>query len=113
MDDLQDSARTGWLAQLAFRARVALRTSSHEAAVTAAADGGGVGCLARFRADREPRLVRLAAPSETPEAGIWLVAHKDNRQNARIRAALTNITEGVRKRAEKLSPGDTALLSNG
>jgi DNA-binding transcriptional LysR family regulator len=112
IDDIQGSTQAGWLAQLAPRARVALQTSSHEAAVTAAANGGGLGCLARFRADREAGLVRLAAPSEVPKSGIWLVAHKDNCHNARIRAALNHITEGVRKLADQLSPGDTGARSN-
>jgi hypothetical protein len=43
--------------------RLALQTSSHEAAVSAAVHGGGLACLARFRADREDWLIRLAVPS--------------------------------------------------
>ena len=59
LEDIQDATQTGWLADLAPGARVAIQTSSHEAAVSAAIHGGGLACLARFRADREPGLVRL------------------------------------------------------
>ncbi len=106
LDDIQDSAQTGWLANLATRARIALQTSSHEAAVAAALHDGGLACLARFRADREPTLVRLAVPSPVPSAGVWLVVHRDNRRNARIRAALTHITECVRRLGNQLDPLD-------
>ena len=40
-EDIQDATQTGWLADLAPRARVALETSSHEAALAAAVHGGG------------------------------------------------------------------------
>ena len=106
LDDIQDSEQTGWLAALAPRARIAIQTSSHEAAVTAALHGGGLACLARFRADQETGLARLAPPTPVPDTGIWLVAHKDNRGNARIRATLTFITDGVRQRAKQLHPAE-------
>ena len=92
LNDIQDATQTGWLADLAPRARVALQTSSHEAAISAAVHSGGLACLARFRADREEGLTRLAVPSPVPSAGIWLVVHRDSRPTARIRAALTHIT---------------------
>ncbi|RYB01360.1 LysR family transcriptional regulator [Lichenibacterium ramalinae] len=106
LDDLQDSDQTGWLAALAPRARISLQTSSHEAAVVAAVHGGGLACLARVRADREDGLTRLATPSPVPDTGIWLVAHKDNRGNARIRAVMTQITDGIRTMAPRLNPAD-------
>lgn len=104
LDDLQDSDQTGWLAALAFRSRVSLQTSSHEAAVVAAMNGAGLACLARFRADQDERLTRLPTPSPVPNTGIWLVTHKDNRTNARIRAVLTHITESIRAQASQLNP---------
>ena len=106
LDDIQASSQTGWLANLAPRARIAMQTSSHEAAVSATMHHGGLACLARFRADREPSLTRLVVPSPVPGAGIWLVVHQDNRRNARIRAALTHITECVRNLADQLHPID-------
>ncbi len=106
LDDIEDATQTGWLADLAPRARIALQTSSHEAAVAAAVHGGGLACLARFRADREPGLVRLVAPSPVPSTGIWLLVHRDNRATARIRAVLTHITECIRQRADELHPNN-------
>ncbi len=104
-EDLQDATQTGWLSDIASGARVSLVTSSHEAAVSAALQGGGIACLARFRADREPGLVRLSAPA-VPASGLWLVVHRDNRQTPRIRAALTHITEWVRHLAPRLDPAE-------
>jgi DNA-binding transcriptional LysR family regulator len=104
LDDNQEMTQTQWLTDLASRARVAMQTSSHEAAVAAAAHGGGLACLACFRADCEAQLVRLDVPSQAPNADIWLLVHKDNRDNPRIRIALTHITERVYRLHDKLEP---------
>jgi DNA-binding transcriptional LysR family regulator len=101
--DIQDARQTGWLIDRLPRARVALQTSSHAAAVAAAVHGGGLACLARFRADHEPRLVRLPGPP-VPAAGIWLVVHRDNRHTPRIRVVLTHVTACVRALAGQLAP---------
>ena len=105
-EDIEDASQTGWLTDRAPWARVSMQTSSHEAAVAAAIHGGGLACLARFRADREAGLQRLAIPPPVPTASIWLVVHRDNRQIPRIRAVLTHITEQVREMAPKLYPAD-------
>ena len=107
LEDIQDATQTAWLADLAPRARVAIQTSSHEAAVSAAIHGGGLACLAHFRADKEGGLVRLEVPSRIPAADMFLVVHRDNRQIPRIRAALTHITEWVRRQADELLPVST------
>jgi len=107
LEDIQDATQTGWLADLATRARVAIQTSSHEAAVSAALHGGGLACLARFRADAEPGLVRLAVPSRVPSAGMWLVVHHDNRETPRIRVSLAHITDAVRTLRLSLCPADS------
>ncbi len=106
LEDIQDATQTGWLTDLAPRARIAMQTSSHEAAVSATVHGGGLACLARFCADQEAGLVRLPAPSPVPSAGIWLLVHRDNRETPRIRVALTHITEYVRSRHDSLNPAD-------
>ena len=105
-DDIQDAAQIGWLDGLAPRARVAMQTGSHEAAVIATLHGGGLACLARFRADRERGLSRLATPAPPPGAAIWLVVHKDNRATPRIRVTLTHLTDCVRDLAGALDPAD-------
>ena len=106
LEDIQDATQTGWLTDFAPCARVAMQTSSHEAAVLAAVHGGGLACLARFRADHETGLTRLATPLPIPGAGVWLLVHRDNRQTPRIRVALTTITECMRKHLDALNPPD-------
>ena len=112
LEDIQDATQTGWLADLAPRARVAMQTSSHEAAVSAAIHGGGLACLARFRADHEPGLVRLSVPLRVPSTGMWLVVHRDIRQTPRIRVSLSHITDSVRGMAALLCPADAEDLPN-
>jgi DNA-binding transcriptional LysR family regulator len=110
-EDIQDATQTAWLADLAPRARIAMQTSSHEAAVSAAVYGGGLACLARFRADKEVGLVRLDVPSRIPNADMFLVVHRDNRHTPRIRVALTHITEWVRRQAGELLPVETGEIA--
>ena len=111
LNDIQDATQTGWLADLAPRARIAFQTSSHEAAVSAAVNSGGLACLARFRADREPGLRRLVAPTAVPSAGIWLVVHRDSRAIARIRATLTHITVRFHRLAMELAPATAKTVA--
>ena len=106
MDDTQEMTQSAWLTEMASRATVALQTSSHEAAVLAAANGGGLACLARFRADAEACLIRLPVPTEPPSADILLLVHKDNRDTPRIRVVLTHITECIHELAPMLQPKD-------
>jgi DNA-binding transcriptional LysR family regulator len=106
LDDIEDASQACWLADIAARARVALQTTSHEAAVSAAAHGGGLACLARFRADQDGGLTRLVPPYPAPSAGIWLVVHRDNRRTPRIRAVLTHIAECVQSFVDNLIPAD-------
>lgn len=107
LDGIQDAVQTDWLAALAPRARVALQTSSHAAALAAAKQGGGLACLLRYCGDNETGLVRLKTPplpSVIPSTGIWQVVHKDNRDTPRIRVALNHIATWVRSRAKELDP---------
>jgi hypothetical protein len=53
LEDIQDETQTGWLTDMAHRARVSMQTSSHEATVSATLKGGELACLDRFRADKE------------------------------------------------------------
>jgi DNA-binding transcriptional LysR family regulator len=105
LGDDHEMTQTAWLTDLAPRARVAMQTSSHEASVVAAASGGGLACLACFRAETQPGLLRIAASNDPPRATLSLVVHKDNRDVPRIRAALTHITASVRRIRNMLDPG--------
>lgn len=104
LDDNQEMTQSAWFADLTSRATVVLHTSSHEAAVLAAATGGGLACLARFRGDEEPRLTRLTVPTDPPCTDILLLVHKDIRDTPRIRVVLTHITESVHALATTLQP---------
>lgn len=104
MEDSQEMTQSAWLTEMASRSQVVLQTSSHEAAVLAAANGGGLACLARFRGDDEPRLTRLAVPTEPPSADILLLVHKDNRDTPRIRVVLNHISERIHALASILQP---------
>lgn len=105
--------QSAWLTELASRATVVLQTSSHEAAVLAAASGGGLACLARFRGDREPGLTRVPVPTEPPSAEILLLVHKDNRDTPRIRVVLTHITDSIHALGAILQPQDASEASRG
>jgi DNA-binding transcriptional LysR family regulator len=104
MEDSQEMTQSAWLTEMASRSLVVLQTSSHEAAVLAAANGGGLACLARFRGDEEPRLTRLTVPTEPPSAEIMLLVHKDNRDTPRIRVVLDHVTESIQALNDKLQP---------
>jgi DNA-binding transcriptional LysR family regulator len=104
MEDSQEMTQSAWLTEMAPMSRVVLQTSSHEAAVLAAANGGGLACLARFRGDEESRLMRIEVPTEPPSADILLLVHKDNRDTPRIRTVLTHITESIQALDNVLQP---------
>jgi DNA-binding transcriptional LysR family regulator len=104
LEDSQEMTQSAWLTEMASRSLVVLQTSSHEAAVLAAANGGGLACLARFRGDEEPRLTRLTVPTEPPSAEIMLLVHKDNRDTPRIRVVLDHVTESIQALNHKLQP---------
>ncbi len=106
LDDIEDQPQIKWLTDIAPRARIAMQTGSHEAALLAAVHGGGLACLARFRADSEERLVRLVVPVPVPTVEIWLMVHRDNRDTARIRAVLDHIAANFQSRVSDLLPED-------
>ncbi|UVF22388.1 LysR family transcriptional regulator (plasmid) [Microvirga terrae] len=104
LDDVEIDPQAQWLSELAARASLGMQTSSHEALLSAARAGGGLACLARFRADPDPGLRRLETPLPPPVTEIWLAVHKDSRSTPRIRAALSAIAEAVKGLAPSLSP---------
>ena len=95
MDDVDGDEQERWTAKLAARTRPGLQTSSHEALVVAARSGGGLACLARFRADPDPSLSKLDTPTPPPSADICILVHKDSRATPRIRAVSTFIADAV------------------
>lgn len=96
MDDVDGDDQARWAAEAAHRARPGLQTGSHEALVVAARSGGGLACLACFRADPDPALVKLATPTPAPVADVCVLLHRDSRSTPRLRAASSVIAEAVR-----------------
>lgn len=96
----------GWLAEIAPRASVALRTDSPEAQLRGALCGAGIACLARLRGDAfGDQLCRIAPPQGPATAiGIWLAVHKDNRRTPRIRLVMDAVVAAFRDRAGTLDP---------
>ncbi len=96
LGDMQDAQQADWFAELTSAATPAVRTCSHEVALAAVAANGGLACLARYRADQDYRLVRMAEAHQPPVADLWLVMHRDNRLTARMRAVADHIAEHAR-----------------
>ena len=97
--DVCHDEQSAWFGGLTCEATRSLLTCSHEAAVGAALEGGGLACLASFRARKDTRLIALSAPTPAPSAELWLVLHKDNRQTLRMRTAADHIAEHLRASA--------------
>lgn len=112
MSDPDSDAQARWLTDLTPRAELGFQTSSHEALLSATKHGGGLACLARFHADSEPGLLRLATPAPAPATDMWLLVHKDSRATPRIRAALSIVVEAAKAAAERLDPQDEAASQN-
>ena len=95
LDDVDGDSQERWMSRLTAQARTGLQTSSHEALVVAARSGGGLACLACFRADPDPALTRLATPHLAPAADIYIVFHKDSRATPRIRMTCSAIADAL------------------
>jgi DNA-binding transcriptional LysR family regulator len=97
-------SQADWLAGIAGRAQIMLRTDSRETQLWATLQGGGLALLPCFRADREAALQRLDTPSPAPGAEIWMAVHRDHHHVPRIRAVLDCIAEATRRSADELCP---------
>jgi DNA-binding transcriptional LysR family regulator len=104
--DEESSAQSAWLAEHAGHARVILKADSYETQYWAAACGGGLALLPRFRADADPALRRVKTPAPIPGAEIWLGVHRENRATPRVRTVLNCISDAVRSRAAILNPAE-------
>lgn len=91
-DDLENAPQFDWLSEQASSARIVFRTISHEAALSAAARGVGLACLACFRADREEGLVKIHTPVPVPSSSIWMTVHGDDQHKPRIKVVMEHIS---------------------
>jgi DNA-binding transcriptional LysR family regulator len=103
LDAVEVPQLAGWLAAIAPRATVALRTDSPEAQLQGALRGA---CLPRLRGDAAGAQLRRLEPPEAEAAavGIWLAVHKDNRRIPRIRLVLDAVVAAFRDRDGELHP---------
>ncbi|WP_299655323.1 LysR family transcriptional regulator [uncultured Jannaschia sp.] len=108
VDDVSSPDQSLWLEDLTRNARLGLQTTSHEALQQAARCGAGLTSLARFRADGDPMLRRVASPVPAPGPDIYLVVHKDNRGTPRVRAVLNAIVTRVKSLRSALDPTEDA-----
>ena len=107
LDGAEVPQLANWLAEIAPRATVALRTDSPEAQVQAGLCGQGLVCLPRLRGDALPdELQRLRPPVDQALVEIWLAVHKDNRRIMRIRLVLDAVATAIRDLAARLDPPD-------
>ena len=104
VDENEIPEQASWLAEVAGRAQVLLRTDSRETLFWAVLQAGGLALLPRFRGDAEPALCRLETPTPAPPAEVWLAVHEDARHLPRVRAALDCTVETFRRTADALSP---------
>ena len=95
LDDVGGDEQARWAGGIASSARPGLQTSSYEALVVGTRCGGGLACLARFRADPDPTLTRLETPTQPPPAEVCILVHKDSRSTPRIRATSAVIADAV------------------
>lgn len=97
-DQFSDLPQMQWLASLATKARVVLKTGSYESRLRSILAADGMAYLPRFDGDKEPKLKRIdETPTPAPVVDLWLAIHKDNRNVRRIRAVIEAIASAVSK----------------
>lgn len=101
MDEDVPTADSPWLREMAGEATVVARTNGREALAAMASAGLGLACLPRLVGDATPALERLHPPAPLPERRLWLGVHRDVRDLARVRAAITHLAGVLRE----LQPG--------
>ena len=84
-----------WMRRQGVRDSVRLRADSPAAVFRAAEAGAGAAPLAMPYAERCRGLVRLSEPLPGFATEVWLLTHRDLRRNARVRAFLDHMYEGL------------------
>jgi DNA-binding transcriptional LysR family regulator len=104
VDERELPAQAEWLAEVAGRAQVLLRTNSRETLFWAALQAGGLALLPCFRGDQEPALQRVETVPPPPSAEVWLVVHEEMRRVPRVRAVLDCVAESFHRIASTMDP---------
>ena len=104
-DDQTALPEAAWLARVASRAAVSLRSNSRAVQLQAALDGMGLAGLPRAFADGVPGLVRIATDNDPPPMReLWIGVHRDTRHAPRIRAVLDHLSDGLKAARPSLAP---------
>ena len=90
-DSLAHVPEMRWLARHAAGCRVAFRSNSLAAQLSAARAGFGRALLPRWLAEAEPGLVPVAPPAPLPEREAWLVVHRDLKDVPRVHALIDHV----------------------
>nr|WP_273544028.1 LysR family transcriptional regulator [Croceicoccus gelatinilyticus] len=95
------------LLEQTFRESVpSIRSNNRDVQYQAVCNGGGIGLLPRFRADHDPRLVRVRPDLPVIKREIWLGIHSDLRKMPRMRVTMDALIDTFAKNAHLLDPDD-------
>lgn len=104
-----------WMRRHVPDAQIAFRADSFMSLHHAARAGLGLAALPSCLGDPDPGLVRLKAPMDDLEIGLWVLTHFDLSRAARIRAFIKHMEEALADDQELLagkpSDGRDALLA--
>jgi DNA-binding transcriptional LysR family regulator len=94
--ELATGPEASWLGEHARAARVACRASNHVTIAVAAEHGAGACVLPIDLAAFHPALVTMRRLPEIPERPVWLVVHRDMRDEPRIRRVADVVATAIR-----------------
>lgn len=79
-----------------LEARTVMSTNSVQAAVAAAKEGVGALTISAFLVENSTDLIRIAGPFEELSLELWVLAHSDLRETARVTALMDHIARELR-----------------
>lgn len=102
-DSLSGSTMARWTRRHVPDERVVARANNVPALAALAAEGAGLAVLPCFVGAAHPGLVRVGAPLEGWDSGLWLLTHEDLRRTARIRAVLDFLAGALAAETDRLA----------
>lgn len=103
-DDLALLPEAKRLADLAPRARVALRANSRDAQFQAAVAGYGLAFLPCYLGHGTQGLLEVPVAGDRLVRGIWLGVHRDTRHVSRLRLVIEAVAAGLKSLEWRLNP---------
>jgi DNA-binding transcriptional LysR family regulator len=99
---LENSPVADWMKRQKVESQIATRANSFVTTCEMIANGLGVGVLPCFLGDCDSRMIRLVPPSKELDTNVWVLAHKDLRNSARVRALSEHLARGLRRQRDLL-----------